>query len=50
MRRILVGEALRRNSAGEDPEQIARELSRSAARGFDLLEPALGDYAVRTGE
>ncbi|MFJ4651784.1 TetR/AcrR family transcriptional regulator [Nocardia sp. NPDC088792] len=50
VRRIVLGEALRRNAAGEDPERIARELSRCAASGFDLLEPALGDYAVRTAE
>lgn len=50
VRRIVVGEAFRRNAAGEDPGQLARELTRCAARGFDLLEPALGDYAVRTAE
>ncbi|RFU43296.1 TetR family transcriptional regulator [Actinomadura logoneensis] len=45
--RVLFDEALRRTADGRTHEEIAAELTRGAARAFDLLEPSLGGYAVR---
>ncbi|MEC3920629.1 TetR/AcrR family transcriptional regulator [Nocardia sp. CDC160] len=45
--RTLFEEVLRRTAAGESNEAIAAALTEYAATAFDLLEPALGGYAVR---
>jgi AcrR family transcriptional regulator len=45
--RVLFDEVLRRTLAGERTETIRDELAEPARRGFDLLEPAFGDYAIR---
>ncbi|GAA4634738.1 TetR family transcriptional regulator [Actinoallomurus vinaceus] len=45
--RVLFQEVLRRTLAGEDHETIAAALGDAARRTFDVLEPALGGYAVR---
>ena len=46
--RLLFGEVLRLTVEGHDDARIAAAVTRSAERVFDLLEPALGDYATRT--
>ncbi|WP_230329892.1 TetR/AcrR family transcriptional regulator [Nocardia aurantiaca] len=46
--RVLFEEVLRRTVAGEPNEAIAASLAERVAAAFDTLEPALGDYAVRT--
>ncbi|WP_033436302.1 TetR/AcrR family transcriptional regulator [Saccharothrix sp. NRRL B-16314] len=46
--RLLFGEVLRLTVAGHDNAGIAATVTRAAERVFDLLEPALGDYATRT--
>ncbi|MDL4815376.1 TetR/AcrR family transcriptional regulator [Actinomadura opuntiae] len=45
--RVLFEETLRRTLAGEDHDEIAAALTESAKDAFGLLEPSLGDYAVR---
>lgn len=45
--RLLFGEVLRLTVEGHDNDHIAATVARSARRVFDLLEPALGDYATR---
>jgi AcrR family transcriptional regulator len=45
--RSLYAEASRRSLAGEDRTAICAVLARAAERGFDLLEPALGERGVR---
>ncbi|WP_433271542.1 TetR/AcrR family transcriptional regulator [Actinosynnema sp. CS-041913] len=46
--RLLFGEVLRLTVDGHDNADIATAVTRAAHRVFDLLEPALGDYATRT--
>ena len=45
--RVLSAEAFRRSLAGQPRDEIRAVLAEQAAAGFDLLEPALGDYLVR---
>ncbi|MFF5209219.1 TetR/AcrR family transcriptional regulator [Streptosporangium sp. NPDC000396] len=45
--RTLFNDVLRRTLAGQDNESISRQLAEPARRGFDLLRPSLGDYAIR---
>jgi hypothetical protein len=45
--RVLFHELQRRMVADEPEEDIATALAEAAGRAFDLLEPALHDYAVR---
>jgi AcrR family transcriptional regulator len=45
--RVLFGEVVRRTLDGERAEQVEDAVTASAHRVFDLLEPALGGYAVR---
>jgi AcrR family transcriptional regulator len=45
--RVLMDEARRRSLEDENEEEFFRGLAATADRAFDLLEPALGDYAVR---
>ncbi|MGW4497040.1 TetR/AcrR family transcriptional regulator [Micromonospora sp. NPDC004336] len=45
--RVLFTETIRRTLAGDDLDDIAAALAVAGTRTFDLLEPALGDYAVR---
>ncbi|MGI5167089.1 TetR/AcrR family transcriptional regulator [Spirillospora sp. CA-253888] len=45
--RVLFNETLRRTLDGQDHEEIAAALAEDGAAAFDLLEPALGGYAVR---
>ncbi|MFD0691768.1 TetR/AcrR family transcriptional regulator [Actinomadura fibrosa] len=45
--RVLFEEAMRRTLAGDDHEAVAAALEEAGKAAFDLLEPALGDYAVR---
>ncbi len=45
--RVLFNEALRRTLDGQSHEEIAAALAEDGAAAFDLLEPALGGYAVR---
>ncbi|WP_067827977.1 TetR/AcrR family transcriptional regulator [Nocardia inohanensis] len=47
LHRALFEETLRRTVAGESDDAIAAVLTTQIATAFDLLEPALGDYAVR---
>ncbi|MEU4547210.1 TetR/AcrR family transcriptional regulator [Nonomuraea dietziae] len=44
--RVLFADLMRRTLAGQDADAIAAALEESAGRAFDLLEPALGGYAV----
>ncbi|GAA3467489.1 TetR/AcrR family transcriptional regulator [Nonomuraea roseola] len=44
--RVLFTDLMRRTLAGQDADAIAAALEESAGRAFDLLEPALGGYAV----
>ena len=46
--RVLFKESLRRVLAGDLPDEIRRTLAAEARRAFDLLEPSLGDYGIRT--
>lgn len=46
--RLLFDDAQRRVLDGETPDQIFAALARTARQAFDLLEPALGDYARRS--
>ncbi|MFC9976336.1 TetR/AcrR family transcriptional regulator [Spirillospora sp. NPDC127200] len=45
--RVLFNEILRRTLDGQGNEEIAAALAEDGAAAFDLLEPALGGYAVR---
>jgi AcrR family transcriptional regulator len=45
--RVLFTEIVTHTLAGEDNTAIARRLTRPTTHAFDLLEPALADYAVR---
>ncbi|MEU1392291.1 MULTISPECIES: TetR family transcriptional regulator [unclassified Nonomuraea] len=45
--RLLFDEAQRRVLAGEGPDQIFAALARIARQAYDLLRPAIGDYARR---
>ncbi|YCK37709.1 TetR/AcrR family transcriptional regulator [Actinomadura sp. ATCC 39365] len=45
--RLLFDEAQRRVLAGEESEQIFAALARTARQAYDLLRPAIGDYARR---
>ena len=45
--RVLSAEAFRRSLAGQPRDEIRAVLAEQAAAGFDLLEPALGDYLIR---
>ncbi|WP_245667479.1 TetR family transcriptional regulator [Actinomadura macra] len=45
--RVLFQETLRRTLAGQEHEEIAMALADAGREAFDLLEPALADYAVR---
>jgi len=45
--RVLAAEAFRRSLAGQPRDDIRAVLAEQAAAGFDLLEPALGDYLIR---
>jgi AcrR family transcriptional regulator len=45
--RVLSAEAFRRSLAGEPRDEIRAVLAEQATAGFDLLEPALGDYLIR---
>lgn len=44
--RVLFADLMRRTLASQDADVIAAALEESAGRAFDLLEPALGGYAV----
>ncbi|WP_242891559.1 TetR family transcriptional regulator [Actinomadura litoris] len=46
--RVLFQETLRRTIDGQGQEEIAAALAESGRAAFDLLEPALAGYAVRT--
>jgi AcrR family transcriptional regulator len=46
--RVLAAEGWRRSLAGAPREEIAADLAAEAQRAFDQLEPALGDYGIRT--
>jgi len=46
--RVLAAEGGRRSLAGQPPAQIFAELGEQAERAFDLLEPALGGYGIRS--
>jgi AcrR family transcriptional regulator len=46
--RVLFAEAMARSLAGQPHDQIRRFLTEAAARAFDLLEPSLGSYGVKT--
>ncbi len=45
--RVLFSEVFRRTLAGRMNDQIAAEMTDVARHAFDLLTPALGEYAVR---
>jgi AcrR family transcriptional regulator len=45
--RVLSAEAFRRSLAGQPRDEIRAVLAEQATAGFDLLEPALGDYLIR---
>ena len=45
--RVLAAEATQRSLAGQPRAQICAVLADAATRGFDLLEPSLGSYAIR---
>ena len=47
--RVLYAEASRRSQAGQPRPEILRVLARESERAFDLLEPSLGDYLIRSG-
>jgi AcrR family transcriptional regulator len=46
--RVLYAEATRRSLAGQPRQDIVAVLAVEAERAFDLLEPSLGRYQVRT--
>jgi AcrR family transcriptional regulator len=46
--RVLYAEASRRSMAGESRGKIQAVLEVEAERAFDLLEPSLGSYGIRT--
>jgi hypothetical protein len=46
--RVLYAEATRRSLAGQPRQDIVAVLGMEAERAFDLLEPSLGRYQVRT--
>jgi AcrR family transcriptional regulator len=48
--RVLFTDILRRILAGEENESIRAHVTEPARRGFDLLQPVLGDYAVRQAD
>ena len=45
--RVLFTETIRHTLDGDSPDQIAAALTRAGTQTFDLLAPALADYAVR---
>ncbi len=47
VQRVLFHEARRRSEAGQDEEEFFTGLAEAAREAFGLLEPSLGDYAVR---
>ncbi|WP_459956401.1 TetR/AcrR family transcriptional regulator [Nocardia sp. IFM 10818] len=49
VQRALFEETQRRTLAGESNDDIAAVLTGYVTDAFDLLEPSLGDYAVRAG-
>ena len=46
--RVLFAESTARALAGEHPGEIRQLLAAAAARAFDLLEPSLGTYGIKT--
>ena len=46
--RVLFAEGARRVLVGQSRDEISRALAADARRAFDLLEPSLGGYCVRT--
>jgi len=46
--RVLAAEATLRSLAGQPHEEICAVLADAAARAFDLLEPSLGSYGIRS--
>ncbi|GAB0107170.1 TetR family transcriptional regulator [Nocardia sp. JMUB6875] len=46
--RVLFEEVLRRTVEGESNEAIAAALTERVAAAFDTLEPALGEYTIRS--
>jgi AcrR family transcriptional regulator len=46
--RVLFAEGARRVLAGQPRDEISQALATAARRAFDLLEPSLGGYCVRT--
>jgi AcrR family transcriptional regulator len=47
LHRVLFAEAQRHTLAGRNADEIATALTTAAQTAFDLLEPALGDYATK---
>ncbi|WP_431043111.1 TetR/AcrR family transcriptional regulator [Streptomyces sp. P1-3] len=47
--RLLFAELQRRTLAGQSDDAIAAAVAEQGRAAFDLLEPSLGDYAVRAG-
>jgi AcrR family transcriptional regulator len=45
--RVLFTETIRHTLDGDSPDQIAAALTQAGTQTFDLLTPALADYAVR---
>jgi AcrR family transcriptional regulator len=48
--RVLAAEASRRSLEGQPRGQICAVLADAATRAFDLLEPSLGSYGIRSPE
>jgi AcrR family transcriptional regulator len=46
--RVLAAEASERSLAGQSAGEICAVLADAATRAFDLLEPSLGSYGIRT--
>ena len=46
--RVLAPEATQRSLAGQPREKICTVLADAATRAFDLLEPSLGSYGIRS--
>lgn len=46
--RVLFAESARRILDGQSPDDIRQVLAAAARRAFDLLEPSLGGYGIRT--
>jgi hypothetical protein len=44
----LFAEGAARSLAGQHPDEIRRLLAAAAVRAFDLLEPSLGRYGIKT--